>query len=95
MDSTPHVVVRADGTLYRTRKGKETYRGEAAAKSALTRLVMKGALDKGARFLTRRDYLAQRQMVTVTNLVTGKLVRIPEDEVGGPCDPSTNRYHEM
>ena len=95
MDYIPHVIVGANGRLHRSRKGKELYRGIGAARAALTRLIKDGVLDARARVITRREYLAQRQMVTVTNLVTGKPVRIPEDEVGGPCDPSTNRYHEM
>lgn len=33
--------------------------------------------------------------VKVTNLLSGKEVELAWDEVGGPCDPSTERYHCM
>ena len=33
--------------------------------------------------------------VTVVNCLTNQLVKIRWDEVGGPCDPSTERYHCM
>lgn len=33
--------------------------------------------------------------VKVRNILTGQEVEIPWDQVGGPCDPSTERYHCM
>lgn len=33
--------------------------------------------------------------VTVKNLMTGKPVQIEACQVGGPCDPSTERYWAM
>lgn len=33
--------------------------------------------------------------VKVTNLLSGKEVEIPWNQVGGCCDPSTERYHCM
>lgn len=33
--------------------------------------------------------------VKVTSLQSGKEVEIPWDQVGGPCDPSTERYWTM
>lgn len=33
--------------------------------------------------------------VKVTNILSGKEVELPWDQVGGPCDPSTERYHSM
>lgn len=33
--------------------------------------------------------------VKVKNLLTGAEVEIPWNERGGPCDPSTERYHCM
>jgi hypothetical protein len=33
--------------------------------------------------------------VTVRNCLTGQPVEIRWDELGGPCDPSTERYHAM
>lgn len=98
MDNALHVIVNGDGTLVRSRsRGKETYHGLAAARAALTRMRNKGEIsaDRNARVIPRSEYLANRPMVKVRNLLSGREVMIPEDEVGGPCDPSTNRYHEM
>ena len=36
-----------------------------------------------------------RQLVTVKNLLTGKEVEIRREDVGGPCDPSMERFHSM
>lgn len=33
--------------------------------------------------------------VLVRNLMTGELIEIPLNDVGGPCDPSTERYWTM
>ena len=33
--------------------------------------------------------------VKVQNCLSGQEVEIPWDSVGGPCDPSTERYHSM
>lgn len=33
--------------------------------------------------------------VTVKNLMSGKDVQLSLDQVGGPCDPSTERYWSM
>ncbi len=85
-----YVIVRADGTLFRTRKGKELYANEGAAKAAVTRHK-----DPTLRVLARQEYLANRPMRKVRNLMSGKEVEIPEDEVGGPCDPSMERYWTM
>ena len=35
------------------------------------------------------------ELVEMTALFTGKLVKIRRADVGGPCDPSTERYHSM
>jgi len=36
-----------------------------------------------------------RQLVTVKNCLTGKEVEIRREDLGGPCDPSMERYHSM
>jgi hypothetical protein len=36
-----------------------------------------------------------RQLVTVKNCLTGKEVEIRREDVGGPCDPSMERFHSM
>ena len=33
--------------------------------------------------------------VKVKNILSGAEVELPWDQVGGPCDPSTERYHTM
>ena len=36
-----------------------------------------------------------RQLVTVKNCLSGQEVEIRREDVGGPCDPSMERYHSM
>ena len=36
-----------------------------------------------------------RQLVTVKNILSGQEVEIRREDVGGPCDPSMERYHSM
>ena len=36
-----------------------------------------------------------RQLVSVKNLLTGREVEIRREDVGGPCDPSMERFHSM
>ena len=36
-----------------------------------------------------------RQLVTVKNCLTGKEVEIRREDLGGPCDPSMERFHSM
>jgi hypothetical protein len=36
-----------------------------------------------------------RQLVTVKNLLSGVEVEIRREDLGGPCDPSTERFHSM
>lgn len=45
--------------------------------------------------MTLKEYNEQDTMVTVYNLMSGKPVQLRKSEVGGPCDPSTERYHCM
>lgn len=39
--------------------------------------------------------IGNKVKVTVKNILTGQDVVIRWDELGGPCDPSTERYHCM
>ncbi len=50
----------------------------------------------------QKAFLAQLRHVTgtavkvkVKSLMTGQEVELPWDQVGGPCDPSTERYWSM
>ncbi len=46
--------------------------------------------------ITREEYLERRnKTVTVYNIMSGKPVEMLAKDVGGPCDPSTERYHSM
>ena len=36
-----------------------------------------------------------QQLIGVKNILTGKEVLIRREDRGGPCDPSTERYHSM
>jgi hypothetical protein len=36
-----------------------------------------------------------RQLVTVKNCLTGQEVEIRREDMGGPCDPSMERFHSM
>jgi len=36
-----------------------------------------------------------RQLITVKNCLTGVEVEIRREDRGGPCDPSTERFHSM
>jgi hypothetical protein len=36
-----------------------------------------------------------RQLVTVKNLLSGQEVEIRREDMGGPCDPSMERFHSM
>ena len=36
-----------------------------------------------------------RQLVTVKNILSGQEVEIRREDLGGPCDPSMERFHSM
>jgi len=84
--------------------GKSIWNTEAAAKSAVTRMMKKdmaryfktnGASGKiNYEILPAADYAAQVPMKTVTNLMSGKPIEIPADT---PlcCDPSSETYWSM
>ena len=36
-----------------------------------------------------------RQLVTVKNCLSGQEVEIRREDLGGPCDPSQERFHSM
>ena len=77
------------------RTGKSTWSTERAAKAAVTRIgKIKDCMGKFVA-MDYDTYRAQVPMVEVKNLMSGKLVQIRADEVGGPCDPSTERYWTM
>lgn len=47
-------------------------------------------------FMAQLEHVVgQMVKVKVTNILSGKEVELPWDDVGGCCDPSTERYHSM
>ena len=66
------------------------YGSERGAKIANTRKKMGGEV-------MRSDVydVAYRRKVPVKNLMNGKTVMLDVNDVGGPCDPSTERYWSM
>lgn len=91
-----YVIVNVDGTLFRTRQGKESYANQAAAKAALTRMLnnQEYSLEWGARVVSQADYLQNRPMKRVRNLMSGKEIEIPAD-TPPYLDPSCESYWTM
>jgi hypothetical protein len=50
---------------------------------------------KQKEFIKQVSTFNGRQLVTVKNLLTGKEVEIRREDMGGPCDPSMERFHSM
>ena len=50
---------------------------------------------KQKEFIKSVEAFNGRQLVTVKNLLSGAEVEIRREDVGGPCDPSTERFHSM
>ena len=50
---------------------------------------------KQKEFLKQVEAFNDRQLVTVKNCLTGKDVEIRRGDMGGPCDPSMERFHSM
>ena len=46
-------------------------------------------------FIKQVEAFNGRQLVTVKNCLTGKEVEIRREDLGGPCDPSMERFHSM
>jgi len=71
------------------------YKTQAGAKAALTKLQKRGALDSEYAVTSYANFAANDYEVEVINLMSGKPCKIRRSEVGGPCDPSTERYWSM
>lgn len=87
------------GIIYDTRNGEviRSYRTIGAAKGSFTRKYSK---QPHLKVCTYEDYqtsgaITANEMVTVKNLLSGKDIQIRRVDVGGACDPSTERYHCM
>ena len=86
------------------------YATSAAAKGALSRAKRTGRMVRETSFgkgrfkaeeiaelkvATAEEFAAMDTLVTVKSLMSGDEVEIRKSEVGGPCDPSTERYWSM
>lgn len=71
---------------------RKEYATEQAAKAQMTRRRLN--TEKWA-VISLKDYLDLEPTVTVTNLMSGKPVELKLSDVGGCCDPSTERYWTM
>ena len=68
----------------------------STAKAAITRAVNNGRIETDCyNIVSLAEYHANMPMVTRYNLMTGKPFQIRADQVGGPCDPATERYWSM
>lgn len=63
---------------------------ERGAKIALTRKWKREY--PNATIDSHEDFMAKEPHVQVKNLMSGLMVDIPKSQVGGCCDPSTERY---
>jgi len=50
---------------------------------------------KQKEFIKGVEKFNGRQLITVKNCLTGVEVEIRREDRGGPCDPSTERFHSM
>jgi hypothetical protein len=50
---------------------------------------------KQKEFIKSIQQFNGRQLVTVKNCLSGQEVEIMRCDVGGPCDPSMERFHSM
>jgi len=75
---------------------KKHYKTMAAAKGAFTRMTkLNIEADKDLKVGTIAEFNALDVDVVVHNLMNGHPVTLRKSEVGGPCDPSTERYFSM
>lgn len=83
--------------IYKFPSGKQAiYDSERTALSQRTKLINAGVLKPQDWIVdSYATYLKNEPMITVKSLMTGKEVQIRKTEVGGCCDPSTERYWTM
>lgn len=68
---------------------------ERTAKGQLTKLRNAGILNDDWKVESYDNWAENEPTVVVKSLMTGKDVQIRKTEVGGCCDPSTERYWTM
>jgi len=87
--------------IFDERDGKilKHYRTFRGAKCAHTRMCKKAdcptIVAATMEYYMKTGGIKASQMVTVKNLMTGADTQIRRDEVGGPCDPSMERFWSM
>ena len=74
---------------------KAVFDNERVAKGQLMKLTNKGVLNADWKVESYDTFTKNEPMVKVKNLMSGKDVMIRKSEVGGCCDPSTERYWTM
>lgn len=89
------VVNRKTRTAISRTNGMVAYETEAAARAGRTRLLASGRFPDDLEVMGFEAYHRQIPQVEVTNLMSGDKVTIRADQLGGPCDPSTERYWSM
>ena len=75
-------------------KHYDTLRGAKNMATRLNKHTVSGKKEWVAISYSEFDRLFN-PIVTVFNCLTGKPVQIRKSDKGGPCDPSTERYHSM
>jgi hypothetical protein len=72
-----------------------TYSTARAAKGARTRKINSGQLHPKFEVMSHDEFNAIDTIVEVKNLMSGQMATIRKSQVGGCCDPSTERYWSM
>lgn len=75
--------------------GSAIFEQERTAKGQLTKLRNAGVLNDNWKVESYDNWAKNEPMVAVKSLMNGKDVQIRKSEVGGCCDPSTERYWTM
>lgn len=82
--------------IYKFPNGNQAiFEQERTAKGQLTKLRNAGVLNDNWKVESYDNWAKNEPMVTVKSLMNGKDVQIRKTEVGGCCDPSTERYWTM
>lgn len=79
----------------RTKSLIRWFNSERGAKISCTAMNKNAGKPAYAVMEERAFDKAHNQLVTVKNMMSGKEVQIKQQDVGGPCDPSTERYWSM
>lgn len=82
--------------IYKFPNGNQAiFEQERTAKGQLTKLRNAGVLNDNWVVEPYDTWAKNEPMITVKSLMNNKDVQIRKSEVGGCCDPSTERYWSM